>query len=188
MQPSMKRTLASGLAAGALIYATGFLAFGTPLYWLGASVAPPSRIAALQDAIARELGPTGTGAYDIPNPKQPETAGRLARGPVATVFFEQSGLGRPAANSVVGGIIICTLTGVGLAVALRLLTGLPLGRRLLATATFIGTFTLYRDLGQPVFNAYGWRYFVVLFAQDTLALTLASLIALYIQNASSARP
>ncbi|TPG40584.1 hypothetical protein EAH79_11870 [Sphingomonas koreensis] len=181
MHPSLRRTIVSGVAAGVLIYAIGFLTFGTPLYWLSASAASPKRVAALQDAIALNLGPTGTGAYDIPNPKQPETAARLARGPVATVFFEQSGLSRPAANSVIGGIIICILTGTGLASALRLMANLPSASRLGAAAALIVTFTLYRDLGQPIFNAYGWRYFAILFVQDTLALVGGAALALFVQ-------
>ena len=182
MYPSLRRTLVSGVAAGVLIYAIGFLAFGTPLYWLSASAAPPERIAALQDAIALNLGPTGTGAYDIPNPKQPETAARLAHGPVATVFFEKSGLTRPAANSVIGGILICILTGLGLATALRSMAGLSFSGRFGTATVMVVTFTLYRDLAQPVFNAYGWRYFAVLFGQDTLALGGATALALLIQD------
>lgn len=182
MTISVRRWITSAFAAGLFIYAVGFATFGTSLYSIGYSSAPPQRIAALQDAIASTLGPTGTGAYDVPNPKQPETAARLERGPVATVFFETSGLGRPAANSVVGGILVCLLTGAGLAASLLLGADLQPRRRLAAIGASVLTFAIYRDLGQPIFNAYGWRYFVFLFAQDAIATLGGLFIAMLVQT------
>lgn len=174
----MAKTLLGGVVGGVALYLIGFIFWGTPLSKLAFNSLGEAPSAAVQQALAETLSPTGTGAYVIPSPDTAAGSVLYGKGPVAIVHFNTSGF--PVVDSAALG------AGFGMALVTGLLIAITLGAvasrvtdfysraRLALSIALIGTF--YAELGQPIFNHFGWGYWIYLWLSDFVGLSVAGLI------------
>lgn len=174
----MVRSLFGGLVGGLALYLVGFLFWGTPLSNMAFANIDDARGAALQLALAETLTESGTGTYVVPWPGTDQGTVLYGKGPIATVHFVSSGFPVVDSGSLLGGLLLALLTGILIAAALA-----GIGDRVRAFSDrarlvilFSLATTLYLQLGQPVFNHYGWGYFVYAFLADFIGLSVAGLL------------
>lgn len=173
----MGRTLLGGILGGIAMWFVGFVFWGTPLNRIALSVAPDSANAALQAALAQQLGPTGTGVYAVPWSGTQMGSSLYAQGPVAMIHYNASGFPVVDSAALIGGLVLSIIVALLIAFAVRGVAGaLDFGGRL----TLIGLTALavaaYIDLGQPVFNHAPWRYFIYLFVSDVASFVAAGAV------------
>jgi len=174
----MARTLIGGVLAGIALFFVGFLFWGTPLSRLAYNGLEQLPAAAVQQALAEHLTPSGTGTYVIPAAGTAEGDILYARGPVAMIHFNVSGF--PIVDSSALGIGFMLAIATGLLIALALgsvadrVTDFMSRARLAVLFALVGT--MYTELGQPIFNHFGWGYWVYLFLSDFIGLSIAGLI------------
>jgi hypothetical protein len=170
----MIRTIVGGLVGGFALYLVGFIFWGTPLSMMAFSTVDDTRNAAVQAALAQNLTESGTGTYVIPWPSTGQGTVMFGQGPIATVHFNTGGFPVMDSASLVAGLILALITGLVIAFALRVVRGFP--ERAQVALLFALAASLYLDLGQPIFNHYGWGYFVYLFLSDFIGLAVAGLV------------
>lgn len=174
----MAKTLFGGLLGGLAMYLIGFLFWGTPLSLLAFNHIEEGPSTALQAALAQTLTQTGTGTYAIPN--MGTAAGQVlyGRGPVATVHFNMMGFPAVDTGSLLQGLILALVTGLIIALALGAVGSrvTDFASRARIAVLFALAATVWTELGQPIFNHYGWTYWVYLFVSDFIALSAAGLI------------
>ncbi len=174
----MAKTLFGGVLGGIAIYLIGFLFWGTPLHLLAFNHIEDGPSTALQATLAQTLTQSGTGAYSIPAMDTAAGSVLYGRGPVAIVHFNTSGF--PAMDMTMLAQTFMLSIVIGLIIALALGT---IGERVTDFASrakvailFALAGTLWTELGQPIFNHYGWTYWVYLFVSDFISLSVAGLI------------
>lgn len=174
----MAKTLFGGLLGGLALYLVGFIFWGTPLNTIAFKHIDEASSTALQATLAQTLTTTGTGTYLVP---AMDTAGGsvlYGKGPVATVHFNSSGFPLMDSDSLLKGFILALVTGVIIALALgavgNRVTDFPSRARVAILFALAGT--VWTELGQPIFNHYGWTYFVYLFLSDFIGLSVAGLV------------
>ena len=174
----MAKTLLGGVLAGVALYLVGFLFWGTPLSRLALKSLGEQPSAAAQQALAETLSPTGTGTYIIPSPDTAAGSVLYGKGPVAMVHFNNSGF--PVVDSAALGIgfILAVVTGLLIALALGSIasrvTDFYSRARIAMSIALIGT--LYAEIGQPIFNHFGYGYWIYLWLSDFIGLSVAGLI------------
>lgn len=174
----MAKTLLGGVLAGVALYLVGFLFWGTPLSQLAFNKLSDPQVAVAHQALAQTLTPTGTGAYLIP---APDTAGGsvlYGKGPVAMVHFNSSGFPVVDSGALGAGLVLALVTGLLIAFALgTVATRVPdFYSRARLVILFALAITLYTEIGQPIFNHFGFGYWIYLFIGDFVGLTVAGLI------------
>jgi hypothetical protein len=174
----MAKTLFGGLVGGFALYLIGFIFWGTPLSMLAFKTVDDAQGAALQAALAQTLTATGTGTYNIPSSATGQGTVLFGKGPVATIHFNISGFPVVDSASLLGGLIMALVTGLIIAIAM---SGIAFRvtdftSRAKVAILFALAAALYLDLGQPVFNHYGWGYFIYLFLSDFIGLSVAGLV------------
>lgn len=188
----MIRTVLGGLAGGLALYLVGFIFWGTPLSLLPFSTVDEARNAAVQTALAQNLTESGTGTYIIPWPATDQGTVLFGKGPIATVHFNTSGFPVMDTASLTAGFILALLTGIIVALALRIVGARVHGfaERAQVVILFSLAAALYFHLGQPIFNHYGWGYFVYLFLSDFIGLAAAGLVIAkwFLPRAATAAP
>ncbi len=174
----MARAMIGGLLGGLALYLVGFLFWGTPLANLAFSSLDDQRGAALQAALAQYLTESGTGTYAVPWPGSGEGTILFGKGPIATIHFVLGGFPVVDTTSLIWGLIMALITGLVIAAALH-----GIGHRVLEFADrarvvllFSFAAAFYLHLGQPVFNHYGWGYFIYMFFSDFIGLSVAGII------------
>jgi hypothetical protein len=174
----MTRAVIGGLLGGLALYLVGFIFWGTPLANLAFTGLDDTRSAAVQAALAQYLTESGTGTYAVPWPGSGEGTILFGKGPIATIHFVTQGFPTMDTTALVWGLIFALITGVVIAVALY-----GIGHRVLAFADrarlvllFSFAAAFYLHLAQPVFNHYGWGYFIYLFLSDFIGLSVAGLV------------
>lgn len=174
----MTRTVIGGLLGGLALYLVGFLFWGTPLSGLAFSAIDDNRSAALQAALAQNLTETGTGSYIVPSPATGQGTVLFGQGPIATVHFNTNGFPVVDSGALIAGLILALATGLLIALALHAVAGrvTDFASRARVAVLFALAATLYLDLGQPIFNHYGWGYFVYAFLADFIGLAVAGLV------------
>lgn len=174
----MAKTLFGGLVGGLALYLVGFIFWGTPLSMLAFKTVDDNQGAALQAALAQALTAAGTGTYAIPSSATGQGTVLFGKGPVATIHFNVAGFPVVDSASLLGGLIIALITGLIVAVALGSIAFriTDFATRAKVVILFALAATLYLDLGQPVFNHYGWGYFIYLFVSDFIGLGVAGLV------------
>ncbi len=174
----MARTLLGGLLAGVALYIVGFIFWGTPLSLLAFNRLEQPQSAALQQALAETLTVSGTGAYLVP--ATGSAAGDLlyARGPVAMVHFNSSGFPVVDAAALGTGFLLAIVTGLIIALALGAIGSrvTDFFSRAQVAILFALAGTLYTEMGQPIFNHFGFGYWTYLFLSDFIGLSVAGLI------------
>jgi len=174
----MAKTVLGGLLGGFALYLVGFLFWGTPLSMLAFKTVDDSRGAALQAVLAQTLTESGTGTYIIPSPATGQGTVLFGKGPIATVHFNMAGFPVVDSTSLLVGLGMALVTGLILAAALGAIAGrvTDFASRAKVAILFALAATFYLELGQPVFNHYGWGYFIYLFLSDFVGLSVAALI------------
>jgi hypothetical protein len=174
----MAKTLLGGLLGGFAMYFVGFVFWGTPLSALAFKSIDDSQAAAVQAALAQNLTLSGTGTYLIPSPGTGQGTVLFGKGPIATVHFNTAGFPVMDSASLLVGLGMALLTGLAVAVAMGVIAGrvTDFASRAKVAILFALAATFYLDLGQPVFNHYGWGYFIYLFLGDFIGLAVAGLV------------
>jgi hypothetical protein len=174
---STGRTLIGGVVAGLILFVVGFIFWATPLGQLAYRTAPDQQGAAVQLALAQNLSPTGTGAYVIPYPHTAPGAVLYGQGPIATVHFNTEGYATEDMSMIVSGLVLALVAGVLLALGLAVLAGTrSFGERARLVVFVAVGFGVWTILGQPVFNNFGWGYWLYSFIAETTGLVLAGLV------------
>lgn len=174
----MMRTVIGGLVGGFALYLVGFLFWGTPLGRIAFSTVDDARNAAVQTTLAENLTESGTGTYVIPWPATGQGTVLFGQGPIATIHFNTHGFPVMDSASLIAGLILALVTGIIIAFALRIVGDRVHGfaERAQVAVLFALAATLYLDIGQPIFNHYGWRYFAYLFLSEFIGLAVAGLV------------
>jgi hypothetical protein len=171
----MIRTILGGLVGGLILFIAGFIFWATPLGELPFTRAPDAQNAAVQLSLAQNLTQTGTGAYMIPTHTSAPGAVLYAQGPIATVFFNTQGFSPDDMSMIVPGLALALLAGLLMAFGLA-----AVGRDFAATAklvVFVSLgFTIWEYLASPIFNHFGWRYWIYAFTAESVSLILAGLV------------
>jgi hypothetical protein len=174
----MARTLIGGVAAGVVLYLIGFVFWGTPLSQLAFSRLEQPQSAAIQQALAETLTVSGTGTYSIPATGTAVGDIAFARGPVAVVHFNTGGFPVVDSGSLGSGFILAIITGLIIAAAMGVVGSriADFAGRAQVAVLFALAATLYLDIGQPIFNHFGFGYWIYLFVSDFVGLAAAGLI------------
>ncbi len=94
------------------------------------------------------------------------------------MHFNTDGFPVMDSASLIAGLILALITGIIIAFALRIVGEHVRGfaERAQVAVLFALAASLYLDLGQPIFNHYGWGYFIYLFLSDFIGLAVAGLV------------
>ncbi|WP_336968900.1 hypothetical protein [Sphingobium aromaticiconvertens] len=172
----MIRTLLGGLLGGCALYVTGFIFWGTPLSAIAFNRADPQASANLQAAMAQALNSSGTGVYIIPDPATAAGTVLYGKGPIGQIFYNSAGFPVMDGSSLISGFILALVTGLLIALALRLV--LPsFAARARATFLFAIGAVLWLHVGQAVFNHAPWGYILYLAFSDLVGLIAAGLVS-----------
>jgi hypothetical protein len=160
------------------MYLVGFLFWGTPLSAIALSSAGAKQDAAVQAALAQNLTLSGTGTYSIPAAGTGQGTVLFGKGPIATIHFNASGFPVVDTNALIGGLVLALIAGVIIAIALDFVARVvpAFADRAKIAILFALAVTFYLDIGQPMFNHYGYRYFIYLFFADFLGFVAAALV------------
>lgn len=173
----MFKSLIGGLVAGIVMFMIGFVFWGTPLSEAAFNKADDTASAAVQLSLAQNLTRTGTGTYLIPTPKTQAGTVAYGQGPIATVHFNTGGFAANDMGMMLPGFIFALVSGLlmsfGIAAVGRENSFAEVAR--LVVLFSLGT-TIWTILAQPVFNNYGWRYWIYFFVSEAVAFIVAGLI------------
>ncbi len=173
----MIRTLLGGLVGGVILFLTGFIFWATPLGEIPYVRAGEPQNAALQIALAQNLTPTGTGAYMIPEHRN-SAAGTVlyGTGPIAVIHFNQNGFPTEDSSMIVSGFVAAVIAGLLMAFALGATGAASFAARARLVVCFSLAVTLWTILAQPIFNHFGWGYWIYSFIAESTGLILAGLV------------
>jgi hypothetical protein len=173
----MVRSLIGGLVAGIVMFFIGFVFWGTPLSEVAFNKANDADSAVVQTALAQGLTRTGTGTYLIPTPNTQAGTIAYGRGPIATIHFNAAGFAANDPAMMVPGIIFALVSGLlmsfGIAAVSRENNFGQIARLVILFSLGLTSWTI---LAQPVFNNYGWAYWIYFFASEAVAFIAAGLI------------
>ena len=174
----MVRTILGGLVGGVILFVMGFIFWATPLGEIPYGRVGDAQNAAIQLALNQNLTAAGTGAYIVPGPQTAQGAILYAQGPIATIYFNTRGYSPEDMSMLLPGFIAAVVAGLLMAFGLAAVGGG--GRSFGGTATLVVLYsvgiTIWTILAQPVFNHFGWGYWVYSFIAETTALILAGLV------------
>jgi len=174
---STGRTLIGGIVAGIILFVVGFVFWATPLGEFAYKTAGDPQSAAVQLSMAQNLTQTGTGAYIIPNMTTPQGGAAYSRGPIAVVHYNTSGYSPDDMSMILPGFVMAIVSGILLALGLAVLSGTRRYGERARLVIFVSVgITLWTILAQPVFNHFGWGYWVYSFIAETTGLILAGLV------------
>jgi hypothetical protein len=173
---AMVRSVLGGLVAGLLMFVIGFVFWGTPLSGLAFQKANDAQSAAVQLALAQNLTPGGTGTYLVPTPDTPQGTVAYGQGPIATIHFNARGFAANDLSMVPTGLAFALVAGVLMALGLGAVGAAGFAARARLVILFSLGITTWTLLAQPVFNNYGWAYWVYWFVTQTIAVAAAGLV------------
>ena len=173
----MIRTLLGGLVGGVVMFFMGFIFWATPLGEIPYARASEPNNAALQIALAQALTPTGTGAYLIPEHRN-SAAGTVlyGQGPIATVHFSTGGFPPDDTSMLLPGFLFAVASGLLMAFALSAAGAASFASRARLVVCFALAVMTWTTLAQPVFDHYGWGYWIYSFIAGSTGLILAGLV------------
>jgi len=174
----MIRTTLAGLLGGLALYMAGFVFWGTPLSALAFSTVDEAKSAAVQTSLAQNLVESGTGTYLIPDPGTQQGTTLFGQGPIATIHFNSGGFPVVDSGALIAGFVMALAVGLLLAFAMATVASrLPaFGDRARLVVLASLAVLVWAHLGQPLFNHYGWGYFVYLFLSDLVGFVACGLI------------
>ena len=188
----MVRTFIGGMVGGLILFISGYVFWATPLGEIPFTRAADPQNAAVQLAMAQNLSPTGTGAYIVPAHGSASGAVLYGQGPIATVFFNTQGYSPDDMSMILPGLIVALVAGLFMAFGLAAVGGG--GRSFAGTARlvilFSLAFTVWEYLASPIFNHFGWRYWIYAFVAESVAWILAGLVIArwFLPRAAAAAP
>jgi hypothetical protein len=174
----MARTFIGGLVGGIILFVLGYVFWATPLGEIPYKSASDAQNAAVQTALAQNLTQTGTGTYIIPAHRSAQGAVLYAKGPIATVDFNTAGFSPDDMSMLLPGFVTAIVAGLLMAFGLAAVGGggrsfANLGR--LVVLYSLG-FTAWEFLGAPIFNHFGWGYWIYSFVVESVSLIVAGLV------------
>jgi hypothetical protein len=172
----MIRTVIGGLVAGVIIFVIGFVFWATPLAELAYSKADEAQNAAVQASLAQNLSASGTGTYIIPAHNGAAGAVLYAKGPIATVHFNTLGYSPDDMSAILPGFIVAVISGLLIAFGLAAVGGRSFAELARLVFCFSLGFTVWEYLGSPIFNHYGWGFWIYTFIAESVALIVAGLV------------
>jgi hypothetical protein len=174
----MIRTIIGGLVGGAILFVAGFIFWATPLGEIPYTRAGDAQNAAVQLALAQNLSQSGTGTYIVPAHQSAQGAVLYAQGPIATIYFNTAGYSPDDMSMLLPGFILALIAGLMMSFGLAAVGGG--GRSFAGTARLVVLFSLgfcvWEYLASPVFNHFGWRYWIYAFTAESVSLILAGLV------------
>lgn len=173
---NMIRTVIGGLVAGVIIFVIGFIFWATPLGELAYSKADEAQNAAVQASLAQNLTPSGTGTYIVPAHSSAAGAVLYARGPIATVHFNTRGYSPDDMSMILPGFIVAVIAGLLIAFGLAAVGGSSFAGLARLVVCFSLGFTVWEYLGSPIFNHYGWGFWIYTFIAESVSLIVAGLV------------
>jgi hypothetical protein len=175
----MVRTVIGGLAAGIALFLVGFIFWGTPLSQMAFSTADEAHNAAVQTTLAQNLTETGTGTYQIPDMRTPQGTTLYGQGPIATIHFNTSGFPSMDTNMLIVGFVFALVSGTIMAFGLAAVgSGRSFGEMARLVILYSLGFTIWTILAMPVFNHFGWAYWIYSFVSGSIAWIVAGLIVI----------
>jgi hypothetical protein len=174
----MIRTFIGGLVGGLILFVLGFIFWATPLGEIPVSHVPDAQSAALQLSLNQNLTPSGTGTYVIPGHSSAQGSVLYGQGPIATVHFNTSGFSAEDISMLLPGLIVALISGLLMAFALAAVGGG--GRSCAGTARLVIlaslAFCAWEFLASPIFNHFGWRFFIYSFVVQSVTWIIAGLV------------
>lgn len=184
----MVRVVIGSILGGLAQFVIGFLFWGTPLSAIALRSVDDATGAAIQRALAQTLTAHGTGTYAIPSPGTQQGTVLYGQGPVATVHFNLHGFPAVDGSALIAGLVLSILTAllIGLALFSVAQVVTRFEERAKLVLLFVAAAVLALDIGQPIFNHYGWGYFLYSAVCDFLGLAAAGLVIArwFLPNAS----
>jgi hypothetical protein len=181
----MARTLIGGLVAGLILFAAGYIFWASPLGKIPYSRVSDAQNAAVQTALTQNLVKkdpktgkiSGTGTYIIPEHQSAEGAVLYAQGPIATVHFNTKGYSPDDMGMLLPGAIVALISGLLIAFGLAAVgPGRSFADMARLVILFSLGFTVWEYLASPIFNHFGWGYWIYAFIAETVSLILAGLV------------
>ncbi|MDB5671830.1 MAG: hypothetical protein JWO25_2789 [Alphaproteobacteria bacterium] len=186
----MVRTVIGGLVGGLILFVMGYIFWATPLGDLAYTHAGDPQNAAIQQSLAANLTQSGTGTYIVPAHQSAEGAVLYAKGPIATIFFNTAGFSPDDMSMILPGFIMALVAGMLFAFGLA---AAGAGRTFAETARIVIlvslAYTFWEFLASPVFNHFGWGYWIYGFIAESIAWIVTGLsIAWFLPRARVAAP
>ena len=180
----MIRTVIGGLVGGIILFVIGFIFWATPLGGLAYSKADEAQNAAVQASLAQNLTKkdtktgeiNGTGTYIIPDPSSPGGNQLYSRGPIATVHYNTGSYSPSDMSALLPGFIVAVVSGLLIAFGLAAVGGRSFADLARLVVCLSLGFTVWEFLGSPIFNHYGWGYWIYAFIAESVSLILAGLV------------
>jgi hypothetical protein len=174
----MARTFIGGLVGGIILFVLGYVFWATPLGDIPYKNASDPQNAAVQTALAQNLSQTGTGAYIIPSHHGAEGAVLYAKGPIATVYFNTAGFSPDDMSMILPGFVMALVAGLLMAFGLAAVGGGGRSFANLARMVVLYSlgFTAWEFLAAPIFNHFGWGYWIYAFIAESVSLIVAGLV------------
>ncbi len=182
----MVRTVIGGLVGGIILFVLGYIFWATPLGEIPFSRAGDGESAAVQTALAQNLTRkdpetgeiSGTGTYVIPDYHSAQGAVLYGKGPVATIHYNTSGFSKNDMSMILPGFIAAIVSGLLMAFGLAAVGGGGRGFPGLARLVVLLSlaFTTWTLLSAPLFDHYGWGYWIYYFITQSAALIAAGLV------------
>jgi hypothetical protein len=175
----MVRILIGSIAGGFAQWIIGAIFWGTPLGKIAFRVASDPANAAVQQALAQNLTPTGTGTYYVPWPDTAQGTVLHGHGPVALIHFNTSGFPVMDSSALIEGLILSIVSILLIGLALHAIGSRvqDFASRAKLVILFSVAATLYFTIGEPVFNYYmPWGYFLYLALSQVLGLVAGGLV------------
>ena len=173
----MVRTIVGGLVGGLILFFVGFVFWGTPLSEIAFAKASDQEQAAVQLAMAQNLSRGGTGTYMIPSPTTQAGTVAYGQGPIATVHFNSGGFAAEDFSMMLPGLAFALAAGLLMSLGIAAVSkenSFPQTARLVVF--FSLGLTGWVLLSQPVFNNFGWAYWVYFFVSEAVAIIAAGLV------------
>jgi len=113
-----------------------------------------------------------------------------AQGPIAVVHFNTQGYSPSDMSMMLPGFIFAVLSGLLMAVGLAASAAASFAARARLVVCFSLAVTLWTILAQPVFNHFGWGYWIYSFIAESAGLILAGLVIArwFVASAETAAP
>lgn len=175
----MVRVVIGSILGGIAQWIIGAFFWATPLAKIVFKVGSDGANAAVQQSLAQNLTPTGTGTYYIPWPDSAQGTVLHGRGPVAMIHFNTGGFPVTSGASLIAELVLSIVTILLVGAALYAMSGRiqDFATRAKIVILFAVATTLYFTLGQPVMNYFlPWGYFVYLAISQVLGLIAGGLV------------
>lgn len=174
----MVRILIGATVGGLIQFIIGAIAWATPLAKFALKDVDVAATADMQQAMARNLTPAGTGTYFIPSPETAEGTVMYGSGPVGLIHFNTQGFAAPMdPASLVTGLLLSILMLFLIGVALSQLDTLT--ARVRALVLIAAATVLYFIVAMPVYNFYmPWAWWIYLAVECFIAFVAGGYVML----------